>query len=173
MSRIVAIIFFAFLLIILQMSFFPILLFSGSAPNLLLVAIIFFAVSFGIEKIWGVIIVLGLIMDLFFFFPMGVNTLSFFLVAILASFFAKKFLVFRGNWKFLLLASLVVFGTILNDFIIFLIADIFLNSDGIKNAASYFNQETFEKIAYNSAALGCLYFPLKKAGNYFFSRVSR
>lgn len=111
-------------------------------------------------------LVAGLLMDIFSFFPLGINTLSFMLVVLMASFLAQRFLVTYSTWKFLTLILLVIAGTALNDFVVVVLMKIFLS---LKSAGEIgfplFYSDLWLKILNNVLVFILIYWPLKKFEN--------
>lgn len=108
----------------------------------------------------------GLLMDIFSFFPLGINALSFLLVVLAASFLAQRFLVTYSTWKFLTLILLVIAGTALNDFVVVILMKIFLS---LRNAGEtglpLFYSDFWLKILNNVLVFILIYWPLKKFEN--------
>ena len=111
---------FSFIIILfsvwLQISFFPNLTPLGVFPDVALILILFWTAQSGFEEIWKWALIAGLMIDLAYFFPVGVSIFSFILIAYVINFLAKRFLVSGTVFRFFILASFIIFGTFFGTF---------------------------------------------------------
>ena len=159
------VLFIVFLTGIIQVTFFPANFSSGIAPDLILILIIFWAVSEGFEKAWKKIVLAGLVLDTISFNVWGINTFSLVIIAFGAGFAARSFLVSRRILGFLIIMGLVALGTAVNLTILSFLGKFyhFFSGKNIELAASeIFEFSTFMKIMINSAIFSLFYIPLLK-----------
>lgn len=148
-----------FILVILQISFLPGFFASDVAPNLILIILIFLAARQGFSAVWLKTIVAGLLLDLFSFYPAGINVISFLAAILMTSLLARRFLVTAAAWRFLVLILLVIIGTSVNDFIVAILAKVFWGNHGL---AGIFSWEFGMKALNNALVFSLIYWPLKK-----------
>lgn len=103
-----------FLLVILEVSFFPGLTSGKIIPDLALVLVILWSVRKRFEEIWLWIFFIGLFLDLATFEKVGVNVISLIIISYLISFLNEKFFISQRHATFLILISLVIGGTFAN-----------------------------------------------------------
>jgi rod shape-determining protein MreD len=166
MSKKISIVLFFFLLVITQSSLLPNFFSVRHIPDLALIVLVFFSTRRGFSEVWGMALVAGFLMDIFSFFPLGINTFSFLLVVLAASFLAQRFLVTYSTWRFLTLILLVIAGTALNDFIIVTLMKIFLSlRNAVETGYPLFYSDFWLKIFNNVLVFILIYWPLKKFEN--------
>jgi len=152
-----------FILVIFQVSFLPNFFSNDEIPDLILVVLIFWTMKVGFEKTWKEAMLAGFFLDVLNFSPLGSNALSFLIVIFLVSFLNRKFILIHRSWKFLVLAILIIFGTIINDLalgLIFKTIEIFKRID--LGAFPIFYYELAYKAAFNLLIFIIIYLPLKK-----------
>jgi rod shape-determining protein MreD len=97
---------------LLQISFFPNIFPSGWAPDAVLILIIIWVFQDGFEKNWPKIILAGFVLDLFFFWPVGMNIIAILVVAFGMGFLTKRFHISHKNTGFFVMMALIAAGTI-------------------------------------------------------------
>ncbi len=118
MSQKIIIFFIILFAVILQSAVFSNVFFLGTGPNILLLSIIFWVSREGFEKALGKIILVGFVLDLASFHPVGMNIFSFVAVAFLVSFFSKRFLVASSSWYMPVLFFLIVLSALANELLL-------------------------------------------------------
>ena len=108
--------------VILQTTLFSFITFWGVGPNLILVLILILVISKKFEKIWWLILLTSLFLDLLVGLPFGLVSLSLISIAYLIDWFNQS--VFSGI-KFWVLASLIVLGNLAYNLLLFGLAKIF------------------------------------------------
>lgn len=158
-----ALFFLLFLLVVFQISALPNFFPENSAPNVLLLFLIFWTARKGMEKTWKLAILGGLISDLFLSVPAGVNIISFFAAIVVVNYLAKRFLVSHQAWRFAILIIIVGIGVLANEIILMLIAKIlFIFQKTSVNIPTLFNWTLARKIINSLIVFAVLYWPLKK-----------
>jgi rod shape-determining protein MreD len=99
---------------ILQISFFPNVFPSGSAPEAVLLIIIFWVAQSGYERNWGKAVFAGFILDIFYFWPVGVNIIAISAVAFGIGSLTKRFQISNKNLGFFVMLAIVIVGTLAN-----------------------------------------------------------
>lgn len=152
---------FAFLLlaIILQASFLPNFFSAETAPDLILIILIFLTARKGFGEVWLMSITAGIILDFFSFYPVGINVIAFLSAILVVSFLARRFLVAHSVWKFATLIFLVIVGSIVNDLAVAVLVKLFLNT---RETLAIFNWDIALKILNNILIFCIIYWPLKK-----------
>lgn len=95
-----------FLAIIFQVSVVPNFFYSGAAPDLIIVFLVFFASEVGFSRAWKWAIFLGFVSDLIFFSLPGTSALSFLVIAYLSDIVSRRFLSGQKIWKAFILGML-------------------------------------------------------------------
>jgi rod shape-determining protein MreD len=163
MAKKIIIFMFLFLLVILQVSVLSIFFNSRRIPDLVLVVLIFFTMRRGFGEVWKMAVVAGLLVDLFSFFPVGVDIFSFTLVALVTNFLVRRFFVTHPTWKFFILFALIFIGTVVNDVTVSILMKVFLSAEKIENTGfPIFSADLWLKILDNLLLLVLIYWPLKK-----------
>ncbi len=154
----IIIFFIIFFSVILQLTVFTNIFFFGLGPNILLLLTIYWTTQAGFEKALARNISAGFAYDLATFCIIGTHIASFTLVAFFVGFISKRFLVVARNWRILILAITIIFGTLANN--------LFLN--GLFEIGSYFGKNSigsvpvsfFSSILAKEVILNILFFPL-------------
>ncbi|MFA6047875.1 MAG: rod shape-determining protein MreD [Parcubacteria group bacterium] len=147
-----------------MVNFFPALM----VPDVLLVVVALWTARIGFEKTWPRAILAGLMLDLIFFWPPGVNIISLVVVSYLVSFLAKRFLISQKGWKFIFLVILTVISTIILHLIYYLVSTTLLLSENYMKmgAESIFSIGIIYKIMANLVILFVVYWPVKKVEDF-------
>jgi len=154
---------FLFLIVIFQVSFLANFFPAQVVPDLALVILIFLAARRGFAESWKMAVVAGVVMDIFSFYPLGVNVIALMIVVLAVTFLARIFLVTHLAWRFLMLICLVMVGTILNELSLLVLEKFMLNLQKIDSyKMSWVNLNFGLKILYNSLIFSLAYWPLKK-----------
>ncbi|MFA4817551.1 MAG: rod shape-determining protein MreD [Parcubacteria group bacterium] len=163
MAQKLAIFFLLFLLVVFQISVLPGIFPENSAPNILLVMLVFWTARKGMEKTWKLAILGGLLSDLFLFVPAGVNVFSFFAAIMAVNYLAKRFLVTHQAWRFAILFVLVAAGTVTNELALMLVAKILFIFQKISiNIQPFVDWALAYKIINSLIIFAILYWPFKK-----------
>jgi len=110
------IIFFVIILAaVLEISFFPNVFPSKTAPEAVLLLIIFWVLQKGYEKNWARAFFSGFILDIFYFWPIGVNIMAVSLVAFGMDSLVKRFSISQKNLGFFVIIIMVAAGTVGNN----------------------------------------------------------
>jgi len=157
----------------LQISFLPHFFSPEYVPDLLLIAVIIAAMRVDFFKILIWIILGGIVLDMSYFAPLGMNVSAFVLVAFVSSFLARRILVLHGVWRFLTMFGLVIIGTFLNDWTLAILEEIISRSNFHYSLSLFFGKDIFIKILFNLTTFVLIYRPLVKLGNYFNLYYSR
>ena len=158
-----------FLLVLLQVSFFPALLPFGSFPDLILLFTVLLVVKKGFDFSAPKIILAGLIYELMSFQLIGVKIFSLMLIAFFSGYFSKRFLVAQRNWRAPILLLLIVMGTIFDHLLIeglLSVIEYFRNSTAI-NINAILDLLIWKKIIANVLFAPIVYYMLKKYDYYF------
>lgn len=148
-----------FISAVVQTSFFPNLTASSVVPNIILVAVVFWAARMGFSEAWRKTILGGLLLDIFYFLPIGTSILALSFSAGLASFLAKRFLVAQTAFRFLVLSSIISLATIANQIMLIFLLEIRSGGD-FDSLVLLGRKEFFLSIVVNLAAFAALYWPL-------------
>jgi len=108
---------FIFLLAIFQVFFIGKIFPSYLAPNLVLLFVVFWTLKAGFEKTLKIAIFSGIILDIFYFWPIGINVLILTVVSFFVRFLGRRFLVGDFLFRFLWLSVAVSGAVILNEFL--------------------------------------------------------
>jgi rod shape-determining protein MreD len=157
----------------LQVSFLPHFSPPEHVPDLLLIVVIFAAMRTDFFKILIWIILGGIVLDMSYFAPLGMNVSAFILVAFVSSFLARRILVAHGVWRFLTMFGLIIIGTFLNDWVLAILGEIISRSNFHYSLSLFFNKDIFIKILFNLIIFILIYRPLVKFSNYFNLYYSR
>lgn len=163
MLKKIFILLFFLMLVVLQTSLFPRFFPNQSFPSIALIVVIFWSAHAGFDKTWQLAALGGFLTDVFYFFPIGANILSFSVAAFIASFLAKRFLVTQTAWKFLVFAIISSIGIFFNE-----IAGVLLAHIKIGVIFPDTSSIIFWKSFYGLILGFVLYWPIKKIGNLSF-----
>lgn len=97
-----------------QVSFFPNLAPQKSAPDVLLMLVLFWTIRRGFENIWPRIVLAGLVLDALTFGRFGWNVLIFTVASFAVDSLSKRFLSFQKPLAIAVTAGFVVFATLVN-----------------------------------------------------------
>lgn len=136
-----------------------------SIPNLILIFIIYIVINAKFKKT-GIFIILsaGIIVDILYYQPIGVNVISFFAVASLIGFFYKHFSAYNAYFRFLILAISISLGVILYELFVLLSLKIAGLIYGVIFSYSFsFDKFLLGKIFYSFIFYLIFYFIFKKS----------
>jgi len=151
-----------FLSVILQVSFFPNIIPLGIAPDFVAIIIIFWSARSGFDATWKWAILAGMMLDVSYYWPIGINIISLAFISFIASSLAKRFLVSQTGLKFMITAFFVLAGTIGHNLITSTLLN-FKNGQNIIYGLSFLISEAFFlKIIFNLILFAIFYVPLKK-----------
>jgi rod shape-determining protein MreD len=155
------------LLVITQVSVLPVFFNFRRIPDLVLIVVIFFAARRGFASVWGIAVTAGFLLDIFSFFPVGTDILSFSLTALVVSFMAQRFFLTQSTWKLLILLALILIGTAVNDLTISLLMKIFLGFSKVSSTGfAAVSTDLWLKMLNNLLIFALIYWPLKKYENF-------
>jgi len=103
---------------VLQVSLFPNIFPSGLAPEVVLLVVIFWAAQGGYEKNWAKAILAGFVLDIFYFWPVGINIIAISVASFGIGYLTKRFAVSHRNMGFLVMLAVVLAGTLANDLVL-------------------------------------------------------
>lgn len=146
-----------FIFVLFQIAFVPRFFPSGSAPNLVLILIVFLSSRIRLEQLWKYIIGAGILLDLFLFLPVGVHALIFLLVSIAAKVIERKFFIIHLTWRFFILVMLVALCTFMYEFLLPLFGRHVIEIE----------KELGFSLLYNAVFFAILYRPLRKIEDFF------
>jgi rod shape-determining protein MreD len=152
-----------FIAAVLQISFFPNVFPSGCVPDAVLILIIIWVFQEGFEKNWLKIIFAGFMLDLFFFWPIGVNIISFLVVAFGIGFLTKRFRISHKNTGFFVMVVLIAAGTIVNSLVLNLLITAFnsIDPDKIHNLIlNFWDKRMAFKILSNLLLFSIIFWPM-------------
>lgn len=148
---------------VLQISFFPNIFPSESAPEAVLLLVIFWMSQSRYEKNWKKAVFAGFVLDIFYFWPVGVNIIAVSLVAFGIGSLTKRFSVSHKNLGFFVILALVVVGTIVNNLAVNFLATVYNYLDPNRidyPALSFWNSRIILKILANLVLFTLIYWPL-------------
>lgn len=145
-------------------NFFPTLI----VPDVLLVMVALWTVRIGFEKTLPRAILAGLMLDLVYFWPLGINIISLVFISYLVSFLAKRFLISQHAWKFIFLVFLTVASTLLLQSIYYFISTTLALKGYFFQPGTtvIFTVGIVYKILANLAILFLIYWPVKKIEDF-------
>lgn len=150
-----------------QTSFLPHFFSPERVPDLLMIMIIFWAVRIDFFRILIWVIVSGIVMDMLYFAPLGLNIFAFVLIVFVAGFLAKRMLVLQGNGRFLILLGLIVAGTFLNDWSMLFFDRLLYGSSFQYSFNLFLEKDIFFRVVYNLIVFALIYWPLVKLDGRF------
>ncbi|HLN19136.1 MAG TPA: rod shape-determining protein MreD [Patescibacteria group bacterium] len=143
-----------------MVNFFP----NWAVPDVMLVLVVIWTAKDGFEKTLSRTIAIGVISDLISYLPVGENVVGLSVVSYLVGYSARRFLVSQQAWKLLFLVTIVIFATIANqviNFIIFTLVTLTEKKE-LLSAHILFNSGIIYKIIANIIILFVIYWPIKK-----------
>jgi len=108
--------------VILQTTLISFLTFLGTGPNLVLVLVLVLVVWQKFDKVWWLIVLTGLLLDLLIGLPLGLASLSLVTTAYLIDRFNQS--IFSGV-KFWITGFLVILGTLIYTIILLILTKVF------------------------------------------------
>lgn len=158
-----------FLAIIFQISVLPNFFAAASAPNLVLMLVIFWVAQNGFDEALRRSVLAGFLADLTTFSAIGLHIFSFLAASFGVSFLVKRFLVTHAAWRFFIMLMLIAAGTFLNDFFIAIVlkAATWIKSAGADGYGIMFSEALALKIFYSLVFFMILYWPLLKLEKFF------
>jgi len=161
MSQVIIFIIF-FTSVIFQTSFFPNITPFRFAPDIVLILIIFWSARSGFDTTWRWAVFFGLMLDVIYYQPIGINIITLSIVSFLSSSLAKRFLVTQTGLRFIITASFVFAGTIGYQLLISFLINIKEGQNIFYSLYHLINEGILLKIIYNLILFAVLYVPLKK-----------
>jgi rod shape-determining protein MreD len=152
-----------FLAVIFQISVFPNFFPSGTSPEIILILVIFWSTRDGFKKNWKKAIAAGLILDLFYFQPVGTNVITLVLAAYAAGFISRRFLILQKTSGFFIILAIIAGGTFFNNLIMEILLKIRVVQEVLKIgvfAPKIWNITIFMRIAVNLFSFAIIYWPL-------------
>lgn len=153
---------FIFLLALFQVFFLSKIFPMHLVPNLILLFVVFWTLKAGFEKTLKIAIFSGIILDIFYFWPIGINVLILVTVSFFARFLGRRFLVgdffFRSLWLMVAVSGAVI----LNEFLTQLIfSGLAFFQKGIPFQFS-FGWRIVLEIIFHLLTFAIIYWPLQK-----------
>lgn len=136
--------------VVFQISLLPEIFTRGAVPNLILTVVIYWAIKYDFSEALPKIILIGMIYDIFSFYPVGSNIVAFLTVAFMVNSLTKRLAV--SQWSFNIgIIILSVFGTVINDSVLWLISEGFghIREDYFYTAGDFFSLSFILKIVFN------------------------
>ena len=158
-----------FLTIIIQIAVFPHFFPPGLVPDLALILTVIWTVNDGFERSFWRIIILGLVLDMLSFWPIGFNIITLTLISYVTSFLAKRFLISPKPWRLFFILVVLGFSTLAYQIIInfFLLAFNFLDGQKLDNLVLRLGDaKIILKVVYNLLAFFLIYWPLRKTEEF-------
>ncbi|HPN96911.1 MAG TPA: rod shape-determining protein MreD [Candidatus Moranbacteria bacterium] len=155
-----------FIAVILQSSFLPIFFPPETIPDLALILIIIWTIRNGFEKTVGRSILAGFMLDLVYFWPVGISIITFVTISFITSFLAKRFLISQRSWRLFIIVCFVVLGTLINQTILVVFAKILTYLKEETLFSPFFGISSFFKIVSNIVLLFIIYLPIKKIESF-------
>jgi rod shape-determining protein MreD len=151
----------------LQVSFLPHIFSAENVPDFLLILILFWTTRMDFSRIllrvvWG-----GIVLDMAYFAPLGLNVAAFVFTAFSINYLAKKFLVEQETWKFFITLGLVVSGALFNDWILAIFSGFFPVGQEIYSRNLFFNCMLGKRLLFDAMLFAFLYWPLIKLEKFF------
>ena len=157
---------FIFLLIAFQVfflsNFFP----NETAPSLIILIIIFLTIKVGFEKTLKVVIFSGIILDIFYFWPIGVNVVSLVIISFATGYLAKRFLVADFFSRVFWVIVIIAVATIINEALVFLIFEALAFLQKTNNIQVVFNLSIWKEILFNIILFSIIFWPIKKITSF-------
>lgn len=151
-----------FLFIVLQVFFVDNLFLKNNAPSLISLLIIFWTIKFGFEKTIKITIFSGIVLDVFYFWPIGISVLTLTSVSFLTSFLAKRFLSADFFSRVFWVVMIIALATLVQDLLIFTIFETLAFFQKIKNTEFILSFQIWKEAIYNIIIFSIIYWPLKK-----------
>lgn len=154
--------------VLFQVSVLPNFFSPGTVPELAMILIIIWTVNNGYERtIWRAITA-GLLLDLFYFWPIGVNIFAAVIISYATDYLSDRFVIVQKTWKFLFLVAAVAGATIVNAAwgnIIGLIFKMSGREPGFL-IARFWDARLLIKIIIDIIILFIVYWPIRKLENF-------
>lgn len=131
-------IFIIFFIILLQISFFNLVVINDYQVNLSIILVIAWVIIGGFEKNLAWIIALGFLNDIFFSQKLGVNIMFFTLVAYVVSFVSNRFIIERRFSGFFVIIIFIVATSFLGNILEYLMGQKFIWLELINYLKDYF-----------------------------------
>lgn len=153
-----------------QVSIFPNFSLFETVPDIVLVAVIIWTVQEGFEKALPRTILSGIILDMFSFWPIGFNVISFVAVSFLIDFLSRRFLISLRAWRILVMSIFVIIGTVAYYFIISSLSfmtETFFQKSPVLVLGEFISFKGIVKLFLNGLWFFPFYLLLKKAEKIF------
>jgi len=134
--------------------------------------IIFWTIKVGFEKTLKVAIFSGILLDIFYFWPIGVNVISLVVVSFLTGYLAKRFLVADFFSRVFWVVIIISVATVANDCINFAIFELLAFFQKTNNSQAVFSFLIWKEIVVNIILFAIIYWPIRKLTG-FLSLYSR
>jgi len=108
--------------VVLQTTLIPFLSIGDVSPNLVLILVLFLIIWQKFDRVWWLIVLTGLFLDLLIGLPFGLASLSLITTAYLIDLFNQS--IFSGI-KFWIIGALVILGTLIYAIISLILAKVF------------------------------------------------
>lgn len=158
-----------FLAAILETSLLPNFFPKNIAPNVVLVIIIIWLSRKKFEQLWVWLILAGFILDILTFSPIGINAVSFLIIAFGIGFAAKRFFVIQSTKSFFAIAALISGATLINYTLVNLLLGLtgyFSGHKAISFSEIFLFQNLFFQILGNLIIFSIIYWPIVRKNNW-------
>ena len=161
-----------FFLVLIQIAFIPHFFSPGSAPNMVLILVVFFSFRMRLGQMWKLIVTAGILLDVFLFLPWGTHLLAFLLVSLGVKILERKFFIIHSAWRFFVLIVLVALCTWMYESILPFLLYVAKNKSILGYQMKEIGKELGFLILYNVTLFAILYRLLQKT-EYFFTLYSQ
>lgn len=154
--------------VLFQVSVLPNFFSPGTVPELALILIIIWTVNNGFESTLWRTITAGLLLDLFYFWPIGVNIFAAMVISYATDYLSGRFVIAQKTRKLLFLAAAVAGAAIVNAAwlnIIGLVFKLSVREPGFM-IVRFWDARLLLKIIIDIALLVVIYWPIRTLENF-------
>lgn len=154
--------------IVAQISFLPNFFPNGIVPNIALVIIVIWVVKTNFNAVFKWAIIVGIMMDIMLFYPIGVNVLVFVLVIFIINSLSKRFLSSHNTTNIFTVSAMIAIGTTVDYAGIFFLNKliVFFGKE-YTYSQHFFDQNILLKLLNNIIIFLVCYQPFKKISKIF------
>ncbi len=151
-----------FFSVIIQTSLLPVFFPVGSVPDVVLILIMFWTIRSGFEKNLARTVMGGFLLDIFSFWPAGINIFSFVTVSFLVAWIGKRFLTSQLMWRFFLMLIVIFFGGLINSIITFVLWNARAGFGGVSFGSLSLYPNLFWKSLFDAVLFMLVYWSLDR-----------
>jgi rod shape-determining protein MreD len=154
---------------VFQISFLPNVFSSGLAPEAVLLVVIFWSAQDGYDKTWTKAILAGLVLDIFYYWPAGMNVIAISVAAFGTGYLTKRFTVSHKNLGFFVMLIVVLAGTLANDLVLNFMMTIYNHFEAGKiyySGLDIWDSKIILRMMSNLAMFTLIYWPLLTLGKF-------